>query len=101
MFGGVEAFESRVWAISDNPMTAKRGTGLPQGCGLFARSIEPFQVRLFPEPDQLTSGITPVLRHDELARRRQVSLAAQELHHLPIDEPAERVRVRRHATGQD
>src|SRR5690349_13407401 len=75
MFGGVEAFVSRVWAISDNPKIAKCGAGLPQGGGCFAGSVEPLKIRLFPEPDQLTPGIAAVLRHDELARGRQVAHA--------------------------
>src|SRR6266542_4362502 len=100
MFGGVEAFESRVWAISDYPVTDKGGLCRAQGCGCFARTFEPFQIRLFPEPDQLTPGVSTVLLHDKVACRRQVPDAAQELQHLPIHEAAEGMRLRRHAVRQ-
>ena len=68
--------------------------------GRLAGTVEPRQIRLFAEPDQLAAGVVPVLLGDERARRRLVADAVQMLERLTVDEPAERTRRLRNAARQ-
>ena len=65
-----------------------------------ARSVEPFQIRLFAEPDQLAPGVPAVLLDDERSRCRLVADAVQQLERLAIDQTAERVRRLRNSAGE-
>src|SRR4051794_28212391 len=58
----------------------------------FSRTVEPDQIRLFAEPDQLPSRVAAVLLRDERTRGRLVPPSVQQLDRLPIHEPAERAR---------
>jgi hypothetical protein len=62
-----------------------------------ARAVEPHKIRLFTEPDQLSTRIATVLLGDERARRRLISYSSEHLHYLPIYQPAKWSRGRRHS----
>jgi len=65
-----------------------------------ARAVEPLKIRLFTEPDQLASRVSTVLLNDERARFGFTAHPAEHLHHLSIDETAERSCIGRHTTSQ-
>src|SRR5262245_57401503 len=65
-----------------------------------ARAVEPPKIRLFAKPDQLATRVSTVLLNDERARFDFAAHTAEHLHHLSIDETAERSCIGRHATRQ-
>jgi hypothetical protein len=66
----------------------------------FARRLNPLQVRLLLEPDQLTLGVLAVLAHDQRARIGLVTNAVQMLQRLAIHETGERQRCLRNAPSK-
>src|SRR5262245_56251183 len=67
------------------------------GRGRLAGTVEPGQMRLFAEPDQLPAGIPPVLLRDQRAGGRFVADAVEVFEGLPVDQTAERPRALRDA----
>src|SRR5882672_3986847 len=66
-----------------------------------ARAVKPHKIRLFTKPDQLASRVSPILLDDERACLRLAAHAVEHLHHLSIDETAERSHLRRNATREE
>src|SRR3954467_9437842 len=58
----------------------------------FAGDVNPVQVRLFAEPDQLPARVLAVLEDDQLACGGFIADAVQMLQRLPVDEAGERQR---------
>ena len=83
------------WDIGASPRVQTRLASASVYCMVSGRSPgpQPDKVRLFAEPDRLSSRVSTILLHDECARCRLVSHAAQHLHHLTIDQAAERARI--------
>src|SRR4051812_43662946 len=52
----------------------------------FAGDVNPVQVRLFAEPDQLTARVLAVLEDDQFACGGFIADAVQMLQRLPVDE---------------
>jgi hypothetical protein len=65
-----------------------------------ARAVKPHKIRLFAEPDQLATRVTPILLDDERARFSFAAETCEHLHHLSIDETTEGSRFTRHASRQ-
>src|SRR5687768_1443729 len=51
----------------------------------FAGAVKPLKVRLFAEPDQLSSRVASILAHDQFACGGFVAHAVKVLEHLSVD----------------
>ena len=56
--------------------------------GVSAGTIEPHKIRLFSEPDQLSTGLSAVLLRNQGTGGDLVSQPPQVLHRLPVDQAA-------------
>src|SRR5688500_1589162 len=89
--------------LAGAPRAEARGQGVENALlyrRLFAGTIKPDKRRLFAEPDQLPTRVAAVVLDNQVTGLRLAADATEHPHHLPVHEPAERPRVRRHSARE-